>query len=186
MVEIVLKRLNGTDDEVLIFPLEFLLNIVLPVVIGVVVVVVCCFLTSCVVCFCCGRRSARRKEEKLRRKHRSERDGTIYSEVNPSGMIENQNITLRSNKQRSIVLTSFVNKHTTPPTPPPIKLTPIQTTTTPSTTHKFQKSVSMESTYQEMIPTNLMDLNREMESIEEMCEKGDRKIGVFVIPDRDM
>ena len=44
----------------------------------------------------------------------------------------------------------------------------------------------MESTYQEMIPTNLMDLNREMESIEEMCEKGDRKIGVFVIPDRDM
>ena len=54
MVEIVLKRLNGTDDEVLIFPLDFLLNIVLPVVIGVVVVVVCCFLTSCVVCFCCG------------------------------------------------------------------------------------------------------------------------------------
>ena len=182
MAEIVLRRLNGTGDDVLIFPIKFLLEIALPVVIGVVVVAVCCFLTSCITCFCCGRRSVKKKEEISRRKLRSERDGTIYSEVNPAGMIENQNGTLRSNKQQNIVLTSFTNKHTTPPTPPPMKLTPTETTTTTtSTTHKFQKSASIESTYQEMIPMNLRNLNCEMESIEEICEKGENAFGIFII-----
>ena len=199
MSEIVLTRLNGTVEDVLIFPVKLLLEISLPVVIGVVVVVVCCFLTSCVVCFYCGRRSLK-KEKNSRKRPRLERDGTIYSEVNPVGMIENQNRTLRLNKRQSVVMTSFTNKHTTPPTPPPMKLTPTQTPTTPTQTpttpthipttpttkHLFQKSVSTESAYQEMIPMNLRNLNNEMEPIEENCEKVDNNVGVFIIEDANI
>ncbi|KAI6659221.1 hypothetical protein LOD99_14894 [Oopsacas minuta] len=187
MVEIIPSGLNATQEEVLIIPVKILLEKILTGIIGVVLIIICCCVSCCVVCcvvcYRIGERSVQ-NETTRKVKPRLERDGTIYSEVNPAGMIENQRGNIRLNCRQNVVLTSFANTHTLPPTPTSLPTTP---TTPPSTTlttteqtiaqtnsrNKFQKSISTESAYQEMLPTHLRFKESRMDSIDEICDRDD-------------
>ena len=134
MVEIITFSNETFTDSILLIPVKHMLQIAVPVLVGVLILILFCCICNCFVCFCIGKKS--KKKEKIPvRKPRSERDGTIYSEINPAGMIENQRIYPTNDK---IIIIN------------PMSIDSESQIELNDKRNKFQKSVSTESTYQEM------------------------------------
>ena len=171
MVVIEYPTFNGTDTTHLIFPVLFLLQIVTPVIIGILIVLFCLCLVSCVVCFCIGKSSNNSNNGKSQKqKSRLEREATIYTDINPAGMIENQFIGAIPLQQKIGNATFFLN-----PQLHAQALTGIRIET-----HRppMLRNASTESTYQDMTPKTIQSYSSRLESVEEVVLKDDDVISI--------
>ena len=141
MLETVIPS-NGTILEtILLIPVKYILEIGIPILFGILLIILFCCICNCIFCFCFGKKT-KKKEKTPIRKPRSERDGTIYSEINPAGMIENQRKNSRIQPENNNIIINQMNLNTEFQ----IEITNCR--------NKFQKSVSTESAYQEMDAQN--------------------------------
>ena len=133
MVEVLTFSNETFTDDILLVPVKYILLIGLPVLVVIMLVVLVCCVCNCAICFCIGRMPKKQEETPIR-KSRAEREGTIYSEINPAGMLENQRTYPKSTRiiinQLHIDTQCQLEQETRK--------------------KKFQKSPSIESTYQEM------------------------------------